>query len=100
MKDQTQSVSSETRDSVPADSVLAEVRQLRQLLEAKAERPYTDVNGYAKRLGMSPRSVRTWLTLGLPHIYCGRSVRIPVQAADAWLAARGKQTGDRKAEPE
>jgi hypothetical protein len=81
------SMTDQTNDPI----VLAEVRLLRQLLESKAERPYTDVAGYAARLDMSQRTVRTWLTQGLPHIYCGRSVRIPVQAADAWLAKRGKQ---------
>lgn len=101
MQEHSSAAASDEAASQGTDSsILTEVRQLRQLLEAKAERPYTDVAGYATRLGMSQRTVRTWLTKGLPHIYCGRSVRIPVQAADAWLAKRGKQPAGADAEAE
>ncbi len=38
-------------------------------------------------------TVRTWLRLGLPHVGGGRSTRILVQAADAWLDAGGPEVG-------
>ena len=57
-----------------------------------AEAPaYLDAAGLAKHFGISLRKVRDLLKKGLPKKRIGRSVRIPVCEASAWIDLHGKR---------
>jgi excisionase family DNA binding protein len=56
---------------------------------------YATVDGFAERLAVCRSTVKSLLKKGLPHVRIGRAVRIPIERADAWLAAGGGQ--ERKA---
>ncbi|MBN4050262.1 excisionase family DNA-binding protein [Desulfobulbus sp. AH-315-M07] len=69
------------------------VSELRSILVVDgvkvAKRPYETVDGFAERVGVSRRTVDTWIHQGLPVVRSGRLRRIPVEEADAWLKAGG-----------
>jgi excisionase family DNA binding protein len=45
------------------------------------------VDEVARRLGIKEGTVRLWLTLRkLPRVQCGRSVRVPAEAVEEFIA--------------
>jgi excisionase family DNA binding protein len=55
--------------------------------KTNGEKPYT-IAGAAERLGVSPFTVRSWITRRrLGHLKLGRAVRVPVQEIERLLAA-------------
>jgi excisionase family DNA binding protein len=51
----------------------------------------------AQRLGISLATFdRIYKKCGLPYIVIGRSVKVPEQELDAWIAKNTKSTTDRK----
>jgi hypothetical protein len=60
--------------------------------EPEPERIYLPPEAFAKRVGVSVRTLRSMRKRGLPWITAGlRHVRIPVAEAERWLASRGGQ---------
>ena len=47
---------------------------------------YMRVDAYAARVGVSERTLWTWVRRGLPIVGRGRCRRVPVVDADRWLA--------------
>lgn len=70
----------------------SEVAELRaQQVTEPSERPevlYESPVDFAKRLGVSERSIRARLQEGLPHTRVGRRVRIPIRVALQFLDQR------------
>lgn len=52
---------------------------------------YATVIQFAARLCVSPRTVHSWLRAGMPSVCVGKSRRIIVVEADAWLRAGGAE---------
>jgi excisionase family DNA binding protein len=45
------------------------------------------VDEVAQRLGIKPGTVRLWLSMRkLPRVQCGRSVRVPAEAVEEFIA--------------
>jgi hypothetical protein len=64
-----------------------EVRDaLRRALNTGLPPTHVTVKAFAARWSVSPRLVANWQRGGLPVVRLGRSVRIPVAQADAWVA--------------
>lgn len=54
--------------------------------------PWLSIEGFAARLGISPRTVYRLLDEGLPHERVRRRiVRIPVERAEAWIARQSAE---------
>jgi len=50
------------------------------------ERLVLKVPEFADRYGVTPRTVRTWLKCGLPHLKLSpHNTRIPVREGDEWV---------------
>jgi len=51
-------------------------------------KPLLNVQEAADRLGLKPATVRAWLLRRkLPRVNCGRAVRIPAEAIEAFVQA-------------
>ncbi|UQA60420.1 helix-turn-helix domain-containing protein [Polyangium aurulentum] len=50
---------------------------------------YAKLREFARERHYGASTVRRWIKEGMPHIGSGRSLRIKVPEAEAWLAARG-----------
>ena len=50
---------------------------------------YAKLRDFARERHYGVSTVRRWVEQGMPHIGKGRSLRIKVPEAEAWLAARG-----------
>ena len=74
-----------------ADPTLA--AELRSILGVASPAPqpepiYLAVRAYARRLGVSERTAWSWAAAGMPCVGAGRTRRVDVRAADAWLRDR------------
>jgi hypothetical protein len=49
---------------------------------------YLAIPAYAKRLGVGERTAWSWAAAGMPCIGSGRTRRVVVREADAWLSSR------------
>jgi hypothetical protein len=76
-----------------ADAIEAEATALvAERQPAKPPEPvYMKVEAYGARVGLSRRTVFTRIDEGLPTIGQGKSRRVDVARADAWLGARGER---------
>jgi hypothetical protein len=84
-------------DELRADPKLA--ADFRELLGATAtpeisEPIYLRVADYAKRVSLSERTVWNFIVQGLPTIGTGRTRRVAVADADAWLRDRRETVDD------
>ncbi len=70
------------------------VREALAPARAEPEPIYLRVRAYAERVTMSERTVWTFVRKGLPCIGVGRSRRVDVKAADAWLKGERDQVDD------
>lgn len=52
---------------------------------------YATIDSFAERLLVSRNTVKRWLKLGMPSVCVGRSRRIQIVQAEAWLLAGGAE---------
>lgn len=96
---------------VDLDALRGELRALREAVDALTlSRPVANENAsesileparavymspadFARHVGVSPRTIRSLLKTGLPRVKVSRYTRIPVAAAEAWLASDRDRTG-------
>lgn len=67
-------------------------RMLQELPSAPVvalEPRYEKLPAYAKRKGLSARTIRDYCELGMPHEGSGHNRRVIVSAADEWIASGG-----------
>lgn len=57
--------------------------------EVKPEPKYMTLAGFAKRIGYSRSTVRSWIVAGMPAVRGGRGHRVIVAAAERWIADGG-----------
>jgi hypothetical protein len=76
--------------------VLADVEALlaeaRPRSEPAPEIVFAKLGAYAKRVGLSLRTLRDLIDEGLPTIGSGRLRRVDVEAADRWLRGRAPRS--------
>jgi len=75
----------------------ADFRELLGATGTRAAEPsalYLPVAKYADRLGVGERTVWNWVRGGLPTIGSGRTRRVAVADADAWLRTQRDQVDD------
>ena len=58
---------------------------------------YATIDSFAEMLIVSRTTVKRWLKLGLPSVCVGRSRRIQIAQAHAWLLAGGAEERPKKA---
>jgi hypothetical protein len=66
----------------------ARLRVVLALASGPAEPIYLRVPDWAERAGVSRRTAWTWVGAGLPTVGTGRTRRVDVKLADAWLRER------------
>lgn len=69
------------------DRVLDEIPQ--EPVKAEPSPIWQTLSQFAKAHCLHPDTARRYVRMGMPAVRAGRSYRIRVEAADAWLAAGG-----------
>lgn len=78
-----------------AEEVRRVLREERETSATATPEAYVSLAVGARRLGMSPPSLRKLIAAGAPAIGSGRLRRIRVSDVAAWLAGRGEPVGSK-----